>query len=609
MDLKGGAALSYKKDKLLGSITITPPITVGPVVLVPVVSARAGIEGGASSTFQLGLTESISFSSGISYTSDDGLTTSFQPPTNDFQLSDTAVHLGASGKVWIRPEVALLAFGFVGPTAGIEAYARVEAHVDQEPCWALYGGFNATLGLALELLSVRLLDERLTIPLTEKELDSGVCTLPPKVTDIEPRFTPGSSYLPGVLLTSGDSTDWTDLKLTTDGRFAVASAQSRRLVKVNPDGTPLWARSFHTSGEVFDEQLSVQSVSPTLDGGLLVGAFPHHLLKLSADGALEQAMRPAAPSAIKAGFTLSIPCSGGTLVAGSIHDEGADPSDLWLIKLDHAGAVSWSVRWGQPEVAETPRALVELEDGYAVVGTSFSVAQDPAVRGVILRLDREGNVKWARELVGCTTLESLELRAGLLSRDGDLVVGGAYAAPQRLLLAKLKPDGALAWSAAHRATSSGIGVNLTTLQQLESGGFMVGGTYVTAGDNDDIWVAAADSIGRLDWIRRYSGAVDEQAPALLLTPDNGVLIAAPTGSFGQDPGVDAGLWLLKVPRKDGQLSFPGADPQLLTLETAEVTPCLTSTASALKSTPTPLTLEPAEVTGTSHPVTFKQLAP
>ncbi len=608
LDLAGVASLTYEKEQLLGTITLSP-ITVGPVVLLPVVSARAGVQGGASSSFQLGISESISFSSGISYTSDDGLKTSFQPPTNDFRLSDAAVHLGASGKVWIRPEVALLAYGVIGPTAGIEAYARVEAHVDQEPCWALYGGFDATLGLALELLSVRLLDERVTIPLVEQEIGSGACTLPPKVTDIEPTFTPSSSYLPETLLTSGDSTDWTDLKLTTDGRFVVASAQSQRLVKVHPDGTPLWARSFRTEGEVFDEQLYLQSVAPTLDGGMLVGTSPHYLLKLSADGALERAMRPADPGAIKSGFNVLLPSRDGTLVAGRIYDQGDDQPDLWLIKLDHAGEISWSVRWGQPEVAETPRALIELDDGYAVIGTSFSVGQEPAHRGLIIRLDREGNTRWARELIGCTVLEGVELRAGLLSRDGDLVVGGAYAAPQRMLLAKIKPDGALAWTAAHRATGSGIGLNLTTLQQLDSGGFIIGGTYITAGNSDDIWVAAADAIGRLDWIRRYSGAVDEQAPALLLTPDNGILIAAPTGSFGQDPGADAGLWLLKVPRKDGQITFVGTDPALLGLEHAIVTPCLTSVVSAQKTTEVSLILEQVPVEASSPAASFKQLAP
>ncbi len=361
LELKGTAALGVEKEVLLG-MTVLPPIIIGPVVLVPMLSANAGIEGKVSISFQMGMSQPIGFSASMAYKKSDGLAHNVETPTADFQMSESAVHLGATAKAWVRPELSILAYSAVGATAGVEAYVRAEVNIDQEPYRGLYGGFNGTIGIALQIYSYFRADERIIIPILEKRIAEGHCTLPPEVPSIEPTFESTSTYIPDIKYTTGGFTDWADLQFTTDGRFVVASATSNRLIKVKGDGTPIWSYGFKDmTGHPKDSIL--QSVTPTIDAGLLVGAHPHTFLKLSAGGQLEWARKSNPSGEVKWGFRTAASTQEDTLVAGYPFAEAHGDPDLWLIKRDRYGEVLWSKLWGKFDVRETAEAILTLHDG------------------------------------------------------------------------------------------------------------------------------------------------------------------------------------------------------------------------------------------------------
>jgi hypothetical protein len=122
------------------------------------------------------------------------------------------------------------------------------------------------------------------------------------------------------------------------------------------------------------------------------------------------------------------------------------------------------------------------------------------------------------------------------------------------VLLKLRAgDGSVAW--AQSFTAALLGLQLEAVASLESGGFLVGGTHVDIGPNDALVLAETDSAGNVAWLQRYDGPGRDTHASLWRTPlDNGVLL----GATSQDEsGEQPSALVLKVPRKNGELTFEG----------------------------------------------------
>lgn len=134
-------------------------------------------------------------------------------------------------------------------------------------------------------------------------------------------------------------------------------------------------------------------------------------------------------------------------------------------------------------------------------------------------------------------------------------------------------------------------MDLWDVVQLESGSFMAVGTQVSAGASDHVWLAETDSIGRVLWAKRFASGAQEGQPAVLYTPeDRGLVVAMGTQGWFEYPG---GAWVIKVPRKNGEISFAGgAGASTGDLVTAEAPSCIDTEAYPGSVTPLSATLFP-----------------
>ncbi|MBP6643267.1 MAG: hypothetical protein KBA60_12030 [Flavobacteriales bacterium] len=330
------------------------------------------------------------------------------------------------------------------------------------------------------------------------------------------------------------------VRQTSDGGFLVAGEISSNngditenyggvdcwVVKLDPEGAMLWQRTY---GGSHDDHAN--DIRTTSDGGsVFVGST------VSPDGDVT-----------------------------GLHGTSLD---IWIVKLDSAGALEWQRVLGGSG-ADLGNSVLELSDGgYLVSGSSRSDDGDlTSHNGTLnqydawlIRLDTTGNIVWQRTYGGTSdetihALEPLENGGFIVagessSNDGD--VSGAHGGIDAWVF-EVDADGNLLWQ---RALGGTLIDRAFAIQQLPGGGFIVAGESssnngdVYAGHGmSDVWVVHIDAMGAVLWQRALGGSVHDLANAMELTSDGGSLIAGFTYSnngnvAGGHGGTDA--WLLKL---------------------------------------------------------------
>lgn len=266
---------------------------------------------------------------------------------------------------------------------------------------------------------------------------------------------------------------------TADGRFVVAArvvgaTNDTRIVKVNVDGSVLWARVLPGGAD----GVAVEALAERPDGTLvLVGSAGTDLwaARVSPAGRLDWQRRYTATSAT-VGRAVRADASGALTVAGTIGSDG-----LWL-RLDGAGNVIASRAF---DAGATDAVAFEdvraLPDGFVLAGTS-------GVAGLAVRTDPNGALVWART-VDAGPLVSI-VPAG--SDDGLVAV----AAPARLV--KLSSIGDVVWQ---NALAGGFGPLALERHEALGADFLLSGS-----DGVNFWIARVTRLGFLQWDRVLRGS-------------------------------------------------------------------------------------------------------
>ncbi len=177
-------------------------------------------------------------------------------------------------------------------------------------------------------------------------------------------------------------------------------------------------------------------------------------------------------------------------------------------------------------------ALVYLQDGgYCLVGSatgSFGLTQSQAL---VVKVGATGSVEWATLFGGDN---SEDLNDAALSPDNSLyAVGWSWSfgtGGSDFLVARLNPDGSLAWARGYGGGSEDYAEGVLATQ--DGGALVVGGTYSFGAGGHDFMVLKIDSNGAVEWAKAYGGIINEAAYAAVQTSDGGYLVVGKTASFG-----------------------------------------------------------------------------
>jgi hypothetical protein len=131
---------------------------------------------------------------------------------------------------------------------------------------------------------------------------------------------------------------------------------------------------------------------------------------------------------------------GGYILTCTTNSFGAGGYDLWILKLDSVGGITWQRTYGGSEGDEQARSIQQTNDGgYIVAGDTFSFgARDSDIW--ILKLTLSGDIEWQRTYGGSG--EDWTDCSIQQTSDGGYILGGwSESLAGNLLILKLSPDG------------------------------------------------------------------------------------------------------------------------------------------------------------------------
>jgi hypothetical protein len=268
---------------------------------------------------------------------------------------------------------------------------------------------------------------------------------------------------------------------------------------------------------------------------------------------------------------------GGYVMAGVTYSNNGDVfgnhggSDMWVVKLDHNGAVEWQHAYGGSGHDHGYSIWQTSEGGYVVAGETLSTDGD--VLGNhgqwdvwVVKLDPMGVIEWARTYGGSASdyARSIQQTAdggyivGAETRSSDGDVSGIHVGPDFWAL-KLDANGGIQWQRC--LGGSGYDGSTTTIQQTMDGGYITCESS-TSDDGDltenhgafDYWVAKLDSAGGIQWQRALGGSSDDYASNIAQTADGGFAVIGQTDSNDGDvTGYhgDTDYWLVKLDAAGG----------------------------------------------------------
>jgi hypothetical protein len=300
--------------------------------------------------------------------------------------------------------------------------------------------------------------------------------------------------------------------------YFVAGNYDIFLIKTDANGNIIWAKTY--GGASDDWAYSVQQTS---DGGYIVagwttsfgaGGGDIFLIKTDANGNVQWARTYGGTSSDWA-LSVQQTSDGGYIVAGLTISFGVDSSDFFLIKTDANGNVSWAKTYGGTNW-DLARSVQQTSDGgYIVAGwtTSFGAGYFDIF---LIKTDANGNVSWAKTYGGSGDDRAYSVQQ---TSDGGYIVAGETwsfgAGGLDIFLIKTDANGNIIWAKTYGGTNWD---QAYSVQQTSDGGYIVAGQTGSFGAGwYDIFLIKTDAngnIGSCSIVQNASPTVTEPSPTV-----------------------------------------------------------------------------------------------
>jgi hypothetical protein len=324
------------------------------------------------------------------------------------------------------------------------------------------------------------------------------------------------------------------LDQTSDGGYIMAGVSDSfgagnsdfYLVKTDESGNFIWNKTY--GGTKGDYATSVQQ---TKDGGYIIAGFAEsfsgegqdaYLVKTDGSGNLSWSRNFGGSGPGPEIFSsLQQTSDGGYIMAGYTENFGAGAGDVFLVKTDGSGNLSWSKTYGGTG-QDWARSVQQTADGgYIMAGStqSFGAGGDDCY---LLKTDESGNLSWSRTFGGIKDESIYSVRQ---TSDGGYIMAsqttGFGAEVYNLYVVKADGSGNLAWSITIGGTR--IASALSVQQTVDGGYVTAGGTSKTTGVKElNVFLLKTDASGN-------GGGCETTTPATIVTsPVTQVGIAIPT---------------------------------------------------------------------------------
>jgi hypothetical protein len=166
-----------------------------PVVFTPVLTVDVGLDGSAVVGFDVAVAQEANLDVGLVYA--NGGWSPVSEFTNDFVFMPPTITANCRARGYAGLQLAILIYGVGGPQGQLDGFLELDADVNRDPWWELYGGLGATVGVRFEVLGYRLADfeERVLeqrFPLSQ----GGTRPTAPPQTEVPPTTPPQTEVPP-----------------------------------------------------------------------------------------------------------------------------------------------------------------------------------------------------------------------------------------------------------------------------------------------------------------------------------------------------------------------------------------------------------------------------
>ena len=292
-----------------------------------------------------------------------------------------------------------------------------------------------------------------------------------------------------------------------------------------------------------------RSMQQTTDGGYIVaggtrsfgdGSYDFWVMKLDGNGAITW-QKTYGGEGYDYATSIQQTADGGYIVAGDTSSFGAGGLDAWVMKLDSTGAITWQKTYGDEGSQYFNHIQQTADGGYIAAGENRSsgAGSDDVW---VMKLNATGGVTWQKTYGGIGNDWAHVVQQ---TEDGGYIVSGATysfgAGDRDAWILKLNSTGAVTW----QKTYGGEAVDFPySIQQTLDGGYIVAG-YTESFDlgDRDAWILKLNSTGAVTWQKTYGGGDEDYVTSIQQTADGGYIVAGLTQSFGTG---DSDVWVLKL---------------------------------------------------------------
>ena len=298
------------------------------------------------------------------------------------------------------------------------------------------------------------------------------------------------------------------------------------LNKYNSDGDLMWGQQ-HLGSD--GEDNTANSLVVVGDGFVTLGRtdrnsnVDYYLLKMGSDGAFSWDVAIGG-SSFESGTDLVSVTGGGFVLTGITESFGDGARDVYLVKTDDSGVVEWENTFGGVNNDEA-HSIIECSDmGFLVAGFTESFTADRQI--YLIKTDSNGIPEWETQIgdAGYTAIATdvLELP------DGYFVLGSmaSSSGDQDIYLAKIDFLGNVEWENTYGGAFADCG---NSIIQLSNGKYAVAGYTYQETDQDTI-IIIVDEDGNQLASATYGGTKYESASAIAETED-GYFVTTYTNSL------------------------------------------------------------------------------
>jgi len=246
----------------------------------------------------------------------------------------------------------------------------------------------------------------------------------------------------------------------------------------------------------------------------------------------------------------------GYIVAGYTESNNGDITenkggrDAWIIKLDNTGNITWQKTYGGSEDDEAKSIQETTDGGYIIAGYTKSnngdITENKGGYDVwIIKLDNTGNITWQKTYGGSENDNASSIQetndggyivtSNTQSYNGDIIENKGW---DDVWIIKLNNNGDITWQKTYGGSSWEYARSII---EPTDGEYIIAGCTSSNDGNItenkggyDVWLIKINNVGNIIWQKTYGGSYSEEIYSLQKTTDDGYIVTGYSDSSDGD---------------------------------------------------------------------------